>query len=823
VEGGRHQWAHTHRSPEEEGIPLRRLAPNLLILADADLVPALLPDEAEALTRNRGLVFLPGVVLTYDPGTPLRSSDLVTVTRRPSAGWGPLPDHSPPAPLHEVDREGLPEVVQAMLQQAGEGIATESPASGSWWSGAMGLVSGALGAVGLSSLGRMLDTRKQTEALERLLKQFKDGDTDEALRRALPLGGDEGRGGAWTEDAHLPSHDFGVGGWWGGGSRRAAYWYTDGDMQRRLREAYLKAAEEAHRRGDFRRAAFIHGKLLGDWHEAARLLGRAGLHDEAAEIYLHRIGDRRQAAHSYEAAGRAERALALYREMGMHVEAGDLLRKLGDDDGAVGEYRIAAERLANANRYLEAANLFFRADMPGTAEEYLQRGWQARPGADCVPCGKRLAELRADGTAPEKLLALVDEAGETFRQHRLDHPAADFYQRVIQLTERPGLTAIRADVRDRALLTLAHLLRRERYRGGSARELVPALLGHSATWPASLVADAEAAVGLPLATRAKEVHRDRFRLHEGLVTAVTSDHLNGTQFVAFSDGMIKAYSPESGLVRQVQMGGQRATVALAAESHLGTLFALRQRPDGLYELVRIVVGVQSLAAMSPVVLVEGEVGLIGALGVNGRAMVGVRAGASGSGSWSICLHHGQWGETPLPLPDDTWEAILLRPPGQRETQVACFTVDEVCLLYLTARHQMVQMPRPWPVLRCNMLDHPRLAWMYDGKGHLQVAGIRDPDRVMVGTIPLDGAGEARLHTLPLMRPALAVCWHYPGELAVAHESGITWAKASRTGCKATGTTPAHFGGVVAAGSSPLTREVWVVFEDGELDRLPWPG
>src|SRR5262249_55224091 len=153
---------------------LTRLAPNLLILADATLVPALLPDEAEALTRKRGLVFLPGgVVLAYDPTTPLRPSDLVTVTRRPGGpGWARLPDHTPAPALHEIDREGLPEAIQALLQQAGEGIAAESPSSGSWWSGAMGLVSGALGAVGLSALGRMLDTRKQTEALERLLKQF---------------------------------------------------------------------------------------------------------------------------------------------------------------------------------------------------------------------------------------------------------------------------------------------------------------------------------------------------------------------------------------------------------------------------------------------------------------------------------------------------------------------------------------------------------------------------------------------------------------------------------------------------------------------------
>jgi hypothetical protein len=319
-----------------------------------------------------------------------------------------------------------------------------------------------------------------------------------------------------------------------------------------------------------------------------------------------------------------------------------------------------------------------------------------------------------------------------------------------------------------------------------------------------------------MATKPKEAHRDRFRLHEGLVTAVTSDHLNGTLFVAFSDGTIKAYSPDSGLVRQLKFDGPGATVALAAESHLGTLFALRQVTDAPYQLVRIVVGIQSLAAMPPIHIAGNDVALCGALGTNGRAIVGVRQAST------LGLYTGQM-EVPHALPDDTWEALLLRPPGSREALAVCFRANDVWLSHVNGPGRSVSMPRPWPALRCNRLDQPRLAWMLDGKGNLQVAGIRDPDRVMVGTVPLDGSGEATLHTLPLMRPSLAVCWHYPGELAVVHASGITWAKANRTGCQATQTTPAQFSNVVAAASSPLTREVWVVFEDGELDRLPWPG
>ena len=41
-------------------IRLRQLSANLFLPVDGDLVPGLLPDEAEALVRKRGLVFLPG-------------------------------------------------------------------------------------------------------------------------------------------------------------------------------------------------------------------------------------------------------------------------------------------------------------------------------------------------------------------------------------------------------------------------------------------------------------------------------------------------------------------------------------------------------------------------------------------------------------------------------------------------------------------------------------------------------------------------------------------------------------------------------------------
>src|SRR5262249_6080154 len=77
---------------------LRALAEYLFLPVDADLAPALLPDEAADLVKRRGLVFLPGGrVLAFDPGRPLPLAKVITGVPRRGA-WQALPE---PAPLAE--------------------------------------------------------------------------------------------------------------------------------------------------------------------------------------------------------------------------------------------------------------------------------------------------------------------------------------------------------------------------------------------------------------------------------------------------------------------------------------------------------------------------------------------------------------------------------------------------------------------------------------------------------------------------------------------------------------------------------------------------
>src|SRR5262245_34254588 len=82
--------------PAPAGLPravwLRRLAGNLYLPADADLVPELQPAEADDLTRTRGLLILPGgSALAFDPARPLAPAAVIAPAEVRRAAWEPFP------------------------------------------------------------------------------------------------------------------------------------------------------------------------------------------------------------------------------------------------------------------------------------------------------------------------------------------------------------------------------------------------------------------------------------------------------------------------------------------------------------------------------------------------------------------------------------------------------------------------------------------------------------------------------------------------------------------------------------------------------------
>ena len=317
-------------------IRLRGLARNLLLPVDAELAPALLDDEAQGLTRDRGIVFLPdGRALGFDPRDPIEPSTLLAAASLPRRAWGPLPEPERLADRSEeflVELPGLPtgdspggegpdEVADRVLGPGNEDVGSESPRPGR--SGAAASLAGgaamragkalirlgdALGLKGLAALGARLIRGaiglaprlseavldRQAAALRELLREFREGDPERALRRALPLGEPGGPRGArpGTGD-RLPTHDlaYRLSSLLAGSGGPADVWLGAQDMAAELAEAYRRAAVLAIARGDHRRAAFIYGKLLHDYRSAAHALSRGGLHRDAAAIFLAKLDD----------------------------------------------------------------------------------------------------------------------------------------------------------------------------------------------------------------------------------------------------------------------------------------------------------------------------------------------------------------------------------------------------------------------------------------------------------------------------------------------------------------------------------------------------
>ncbi len=606
-------------------ICLWQQAPNLFLPVAAELWPTLFPDEATALTQKRGLVFLPGgQVLAFEPDRPVPLASLLAVRRLERGSFRPLPQPPPLADrLTQVLLDRAEDSPEAIISAGGEDIGTEQPeppkAGPAGWAGAQ--VKQGVG-TGLSWLGQKLGwnqlaqagasmanaarhllqglsdsiRERQEAALRELLRQFQEGKLEDALRHALPLGEPAGRGSQASTNASLPTHNtsYSLGNILGGSGGLFGYWMGGAEVQNQLAAEYRKAAQAATARGDFRRAAFIYGKLLRDYRQAADMLSRGGLHHDAAVLYLDKLGDILAAAQAFAAAGEFDRAVQLYRQSNKHLLAGDLLRRLGEEQQALVEYETAIERLLLRDEFHAAGDLALtKLSSPERARDYFHKGWQRRPRGSPLPCLHGLAGLLAE--SPADLLALVDEAAAFLQGQGSESDCAAFFNEVVRLAQRPGLAGVRDRLRDRALLGLAARLRNRARVETAPGNLVSTLFGQAGTWSADQVSDAAVALKGALQKRAARstplqrggVAQRAFiqsRLHEGTVLTACSAVEKGKLFVAFTDGALRCFHPEGGMM-DILPSLTGVPCSLATDPQGRILQALSALEGGGYELV----------------------------------------------------------------------------------------------------------------------------------------------------------------------------------------------------------------------------------------------
>ncbi len=570
---------------------LRSLAPNLFVPIDARLTPTLRADEAAALTRERGLVFFPGgQVYAFDPQKPLNVDQVLHLDLLTAVTVHPWPRITPLAKrLTQIERFWLPpENPEALLDKDIDDIGIfkpEAPEShpGRKFLGGVAVRTGKL----LGGMGRMLGigplTRlgshlanhglqlapglamsllgAQSAALHALLKQFQNGNLEEALKRALPLGGSSG--GRFSSLAtRLPQHSgqFSLIDLLNFGRRRGgAAFYTDMDLYQQLIREYLRAAEQALARGDYRRAAFIHGRLLGDLRRAAQILTQGGYHHEAAILFRDKLDDLPRAAAEFAAARNYSEAIRLYEHLDDPLALGKLYQQLDEPAAALAAFHRAADKIIqrDGNYYQAGLLLCDHTGRLDLAEELIRTGWERRTNSlagatHAMPCATWLAEVYALRSPTEELPNLLDAVEDWVGEPGHEEAACNFFNRIAELANLPQLADVRTDLRDRCRLNLARQLHHRAEAGIVLTSAVTAAFGRQGLWPVPLQRDAEEAfrqiTGVHPSAGPRPSKRPvrMIKLGRGKVRAAVQARASGELFVALGGGLVAAYLPQTG-------------------------------------------------------------------------------------------------------------------------------------------------------------------------------------------------------------------------------------------------------------------------------------
>jgi tetratricopeptide (TPR) repeat protein len=889
---GRHRSPTVHRvsggflvelvegiEPPPGPIRLRALASNLYLPADADLVPALLDDEARGLTRDRGLVFLPGGrVLSFDPGSPLDLSGLVTARRLSNPGWSSFPSRpdraerlreitldspDPEDPGDLFEQGGDPTETESENQPAPEDAGTPSTLAGKAAAGAgkglMGLGS-MLGIKALADLGADLINKaaggvprlteamkgKHEGALRELLRQFREGDVERALRKALPLGGNGERDGTPSIDGKLPNVDptYSLQSILGSGRGPTGQWFGSYDIQAELAKEYRKAADDAERRGDYRRAAYIHGKLLSDFTTAAMLLSRAGLHRDAAFIYLHRLRDPDAAARSYEAAGEVDRALELYRQERKHAEAGDLLRRVGEEEAAIAEYTLAADLLSAEykNGPMAAGDLLRdRAKRPDLAIGHYTTGWARRPSAAAVPCALRLVWILADRGEVRPLAALVEEADELLRKPGSETPAIEFYNELARLADLETLAEVRDDLRDRALMGLASKLREQVTSPRRTGVLASAYFGRNRSWPTDVVGDATLAVksALELEAERRRLARmivgpvsagdsRRIEVDGGTVSAACHASSTGEIFLGFEGGRIYRFHATSGVVSCLTEEHAPIT-SMAVDPEGRTLVLLLGDGPGPRQLLHLDRGASTVGWSKQSRMIEGpgDFWLTPVLGDGSVRGVGIWNGEE------MILMGGvgdllPWTRLPMPFLKTDPPAALLVPSVDRKSPSlrAVLVHDGPDICQVESMGKMVRRRhlgwRP-TLIEGHTLRSAPLAWLHAEPGRFELAGLdRDGmihwsslkvnDAELIRDVYCDSRGETTYAATALVRA---------GFVAGVTRGRVDWLRCGQS-FTLVGSTALEVHSPLACFPAHGIEELVVVSRDGTLHCIPTP-
>lgn len=182
--------------------------------------------------------------------------------------------------------------------------------------------------------------RKHAQYIEELTRQFRSGQIDEALHRAIPLGGE--LAAALTLKLPQRRTDLRIS---QGGKSGTSVPYGP-TVQQHLSAIYRQAAIELESQGKIDEAAFVLAELLRDAHGCVALLERHRRFDEAARLAENRQLDPGTIVRLWWLANDRKRAVAVARRHGAFAAA---LARLDKVDPKAGE-ELRVEWMADLER-----------------------------------------------------------------------------------------------------------------------------------------------------------------------------------------------------------------------------------------------------------------------------------------------------------------------------------------------------------------------------------------------------------------------------------------------------------------------------------------
>ncbi|XXF77680.1 bpX6 domain-containing protein [Myxococcaceae bacterium GXIMD 01537] len=241
-------------------------------------------------------------------------------------------------------------------------------------------------ALDLTPLGAWLRARK-AEYVRHLFELFEEGDLREALRYAIPLGGQVSAQATQALGLPGPREGLSINLQRGGA---ASVFGSSADVYAALKQRYRAAFQRLEREGRIDEAAFVLDELLGAHEEAVSFLERHGRLRLAAELAEARGLPPGLVVRQWFLARDVARAVALARRHGAFANAVSRLERQGHPEQARALRLVWAEMLAEAGDFALAVDVVWSVpDARPLARAWLERA-VARGGIGAATCLVRL-------------------------------------------------------------------------------------------------------------------------------------------------------------------------------------------------------------------------------------------------------------------------------------------------------------------------------------------------------------------------------------------------------------------------------------------------